>query len=111
MVNLFIYCILYNCVANYSNKMKKILWKLHKSSCNTAFNKKALYNKVMPTFAKVKGQFLNVNLNLNAKKDLVKSHLNKHFNDIRDLRLEYNAVKDKLEGEIGPIFTDNVKVN
>ena len=111
MVNLFIYCILYNCVANYSNKMKKILWKLHKSSCSTAFNKKALYNKVMPTFAKVKGQFLNVNLKLNAKNDLVKSHLNEHFNDIRDLRLEYNAVKDKLEGEIGPIFTDNVKVN
>ena len=36
----------------------------------------------------------------------MKSHLNKHFNDIRDLRLEYNTGKDKLEGEIGPIFTD-----
>ena len=41
----------------------------------------------------------------------MKSHLNKHFNDIRDLRLEYNTVKDKLERKIGPIFTDNVKVN
>ena len=59
----------------------------------------------------LKEQFLNGNVKLNTKKDLVKSHLNKHFNDIRDLRLEYNAVKDKLEGEIGPIFTDNVKVN
>ena len=36
----------------------------------------------------------------------MKSHLNKHFNDIRDLRLEYNTVKDKVEGEIGPTFTD-----
>ena len=36
----------------------------------------------------------------------MKSHLNKHFNDIRDLRLEYHTVKDILEGEIGPIFTD-----
>ena len=36
----------------------------------------------------------------------MKSHLNKHFNDIRDLRLEYNTVKDKVEGEIGPMFTD-----
>ena len=36
----------------------------------------------------------------------MKSHLNKHFNDIRDLRLEFNAVKDKWEGEIDPIFTD-----
>ena len=54
----------------------------------------------------LKGQFLNGNVRLNTKKDLVKSHLNKHFNDIRDLRLEYNTVKDKLEGEIGPISTD-----
>ena len=38
-------------------------------------------------------------------------NLNKHFNDIRDLRLEYNAVKDKLEGEVGLIFIDNVKFN
>ena len=36
----------------------------------------------------------------------MKSHLNKHFNDIRDLRLEYSTVKDKLEGEIGPIFSN-----
>ena len=36
----------------------------------------------------------------------MKSHLNKHSNDIRDLRLEYNTVKDKLEGEIGPMTTD-----
>ena len=36
----------------------------------------------------------------------MKSHLNKHFNDIRGPRLDYNTVKDKLEGEISPIFTD-----
>ena len=36
----------------------------------------------------------------------MKSHLNKHFNDIRDLRLEYSTAKDKLGGEIGLIFTD-----
>ena len=39
-----------------------------------------------------------------AEKDLMKSHLKKDFNDIRNLRLEYNTVKDKLKGEIGPIF-------
>ena len=44
---------------------------------------------------KLRGQFLNGNAKLNAEKDLMKSHLNKHFNDIRDLRLEFNAVKDK----------------
>ena len=86
--------------------MKKTLSKLHKPSSSTAFIKKALYKNVTPTFAKVKWQFLNGNVKLIVKKNLMKSHLNKHFNDIRDLRLEYNTVKDKLEGEIGPIFTD-----
>ena len=36
----------------------------------------------------------------------MKSHLNKHFNDIRNLTLEYNTIKDKLQGDIGSIFTD-----
>ena len=36
----------------------------------------------------------------------MESHLNKHFNDIRNLTLEYNTVKDKLQGDIGSIFTD-----
>ena len=71
---------LYNHVADYSNKMKKILSKLHKSSSSTPFIKKALYQNVTPTFAKVKGKFLNGNVKLNAEKDLSKSHLNKHFN-------------------------------
>ena len=106
MANVFIYCILDNRVASYSNKMKKILSKLHKPSSRTAFIKNSLYKNVTPTFAKIKGQFLNGNAKLNAEKDLMKSHLNKHFNDIRDLRLEFNAVKDKWEGEIDPIFTD-----
>ena len=46
----------------------------------------------MPTFPKVKGQFLNGNVKLNAEKDLTKSHLNKHFSYIRYLRLEYNTI-------------------
>ena len=106
MANLFICHILYNRVTKYFNKIKKTQSKLHKSSSSTAFINKALYKNVTPTFAKVKWQFLNGNLKLIAKKNLMKSHLNKHFNDIRDLRLEYNTVKDKLEGEIGPISTD-----
>ena len=84
--------------------MKKILSNLHKSSSSTAFIKKAPYKNVTPTFARVKGQFLNGNVKLNAEKDLMKSHLNKDFNDIRDLRLEYSTAKGKLEGEIGWIF-------
>ena len=57
-------------------------------------------------FLKLIAKFLNGKLKLNAQKDLMKSHLNKHFNDIRNLTLEYNTIKDKLQGDIGSIFTD-----
>ena len=83
-----------------------LLPKPHKSSSSTAFIKKALYKNVTPTFANIKGQFSNGNVKLNAEKGLMKSHLNNYFNDIRDLKLEYNTVKDKLEGEISPIFAE-----
>ena len=58
--------------------------------------------KLRLNFAKVKWQFLNGNVKVNAAKDHMKSHLNKHFNDIRDL----GYCQDKLEREIRPIFTD-----
>ena len=65
------YRIFYNHVANYTNKMKMILSKLHKSSSSTAFITKSLHKNVAPTFTKVKGQFLNENVKLNAEKDLM----------------------------------------
>ena len=55
---------------------------------------------------KVKGQLLNGNVKLNTEKVLMKFHLNKHFKDIINLRLEYNTAKDKIEGEIGFVFMD-----
>ena len=50
MTDLFIYHILYNRVVDYSNKMKKILSKLHKSASSTAFIKKSVFQNVTPTF-------------------------------------------------------------
>ena len=48
-----------------------ILSKLHKSSSSTAFITKSLHENVAPTFTKVKRQFLNENVKLNAEKDLM----------------------------------------
>ena len=37
----------------------------------------------------IKRQFLNTNTKSNAEKDLMRGHINKHYNDIRLLRLNY----------------------
>ena len=57
MANLLIYNILYGRVATYYKQLKKTISKLHKPSSSVAFIKKALYNNITSTFAKIKGQF------------------------------------------------------
>ena len=97
--------ILYGRVATYYNKLKKTISKLHKSSSSVAFIKKALHNNITPTFAKIKGQFLNTNTKSNAEKDLMRGHINKHYNDIRLLRLDYCELKEQLQLLVGNTFT------
>ena len=57
MANLLIINILPNRVADLYKQLKITTSKLHKSSSSIGFIKKALYNDVIPTFAKVKGHF------------------------------------------------------
>ena len=103
MANLLICNILYGRVATYYNKFKKTISKLHKSSSSVAFIKKALNNNITPTFAKIKRQFLKTKSN--AEKDLMRGHINKHYNDIRLLRLDYCELKGKLQLLVGNTFT------
>ena len=65
-----------------TKKLKKTMSKLHESSSSVAFIKKALYNNITTTFAKIKGQFLKANTKSNAEKDLMRGHINKHDNDV-----------------------------
>ena len=102
MANLLIYNILHGPVATY---LKETRSKLPRSSSNVAFTKKVLYNNITPIFAKIKRQFLNANTKSNAKKDLMRGHINKHYNDIRLLRLDYCELKEKLQLLVGNTFT------
>ena len=54
---------------------------------------------------KIQGQFLNTNTKPNAEKDLMRGHINKHYNDIRLLRLDYCELKEKLQLLVGNTFT------
>ena len=81
--------ILYGPVATYYNKLKKTMSKLHKSASSVAFIKKALHNNFTPTFTKIKGRFLYANTKENAEKDRMRGHINKLYNAIRLLRLNY----------------------
>ena len=41
------------------NKLKSLTWKLQRTASTISFIKQSLLHRVMPMFAKMKGQFLN----------------------------------------------------
>ena len=105
MANLSIIHILSDRVATSYNKMRKIILKLHKSSPSLGFIKKSLFNNITPNLATVKEQFINNNTRTTAKKEITKNHLTKHYNDISDLKLQYDDTRNKIQSNIGIIFT------
>ena len=105
MANLLIICILSNHVTANYDKMRKIILKLHKLSSSVGFIKKSLFSNITPTFTKVQGQFKNNNTRTTAEKEIMINHLTKHHNDIRHLKLQYDDTRNKIQSNIGIIFT------
>ena len=56
-----------------------------------ALIQKALYYEVTPTFAKVKGQFINLKDQRSAEKKVSLSHLKDHSSRLRKLLDEHSA--------------------
>ena len=96
---------LYGRVTTYYNKLKKNISKVIKSSSSVVFIKKTLHNNTTPTFAKIKGRFSNTSTKSNVEKDLMRGQINKHYHDIRLLRLDYCELKEKLQLLVGNTFT------
>ena len=63
----------------YNRKLTK---QLHKTASAIGFIKKSLHNKVIPTFAKVKGTFLREEHQRKCEEDIMKSHLKEHQNNL-----------------------------
>ena len=66
----------------------------------TFFEKISVYPRKNSWFVHV-----SANTKSNAEKDLMREHINKHYNDIRLLRLDYCELKEKLQLLVGNTFT------
>ena len=85
-------------------KLKSITSKLHNASASVVFIKKALFVDVIPKFSIVKGQFINETDSLTAQRKLMKSHLTKHVQDLYNLSIQYNDLKQLLYSNIGIVL-------
>ena len=60
------------------NKLKSLTSKLQRTASSIAFIEQSLFYGVIPTFAKVKGQFLNERDRWKSSEIILKSQLHKH---------------------------------
>ena len=62
----------------YYTKLKSRTSKIQRTAGSIGFVQKSLHHKVFPTFAKLRGQFINRNDKLLAKQSILKTHLVEH---------------------------------
>ena len=58
----------------------------------------------MPTFAKVKGQFVNMKDKYKAEKSMLQSHLTAQRHNLKDLCSKYTVILDSLKNKVGMLL-------
>ena len=104
MANLSIVKLLPKRVAELYKELKNITSKLHRTSGSIGFIKNALHNEVTPKFARVKGNFININDRFKSEKSILLSHLNNHVRSYKLLILKHYYLLIKLKDECGTLL-------
>ena len=90
--------------AKYYIRHKSNASKIQRTTSSIAFIQKALYYEVTPTFAKVKGQFVNLTDQRSAEKKVLLSHLKNHQFRLRKLLEKHSASTEALQNIINSKF-------
>ena len=91
MVDISFIKLLLRQIAKHYIRLKSVTSKIQRTTSSIAFIQKALYYEVTPTFAKVKGQFINLKDQRSAEKKELLSHLKDHRFRLRKLLEEHSA--------------------
>ena len=65
---------------------------------------KAIFHGAIPTFDKVKGQFVKNKDKCKAEESILQSHLITHGHNSKDLYSKYTVVSDNLKNKVGVLF-------
>ena len=94
-------------IAKHYTKLKSVTSKIQRTKSSIAFIQKTLYYKVTLTFAKVKGQFINLKDQRSAVKKVLLSHLKDHRFRLRKLLEEHSASTKALRNILNSRFFKN----
>ena len=96
MANAYIIHKLPRRIAKHYFPLRNTISKIQKTSASIGFVKKALYNNVTPTFAKISGCFANEVSKKKSEKILLRSHLSDHYATLRNLTSTLSKLLDEL---------------
>ena len=92
-------------VAEYNDKLYRAAYKLHHISSSIAFIKKALHHRVIQTFAKLRGKFLTDKHKKRTEMELMKSHIEEHERDLKQMMIRYNILIVEMKHRLGITLT------
>jgi len=82
-------------------KLKAVTSKLQRTASSIGFIKKSLFHNVIPTFARVSGNFSNDNDKWHCSKRILLSELRKHQQKLTELIYEEREINSQLERKCG----------
>ena len=85
-------------------KSKSLSSKIQRTSSSIGFICKVLFQEVIPTFAKVKGQFVNKKEKYKAEKSILQSPLTIHRHNLKDLCSRYTVISYSLKNKVGMLL-------
>ena len=91
------------------HELKSTTYKLQRSASSVGFIKQALFHEI--TFAKVKGQFINIGDKKKCERSILISHLQKHNKDIAALSNKHQILQSTLIHESGRILYNIITKN
>ena len=81
-------------------KLKSLSSKIQKAASSIGFIQHALFHEVTPTFAKVRGQFINHKDRYNAVKSILNSHILEHRKNLKKLSYSHLHIRTILRNKI-----------
>ena len=85
-------------------KLKWLSSKIQRTSSSVGFIHKAIYHEIIPTFAKVNGQFVYIKDKYKAEKIILQSHLTVHKHNLKNLCVKYTVISDSLKNKVGMLL-------
>ena len=92
-------------------KLKSYTSKIQRTASSIGFIRKSLHNNIVPTFAKVKGHFIESKDQIKAEEGVLRSHLLNHKRNLQYLLNCHKHLSNEIFQQVGSLLYKSIKRN